>query len=199
MAFNLYYTPDGQTALRYFLKSGAVRERIVSFPAALLTEPPDPEAAVCPRTLLTPREALFCAFRMIPLSPDGAWELAETGFSPVFRRAFDLLLRMLRMSPDRRWCSRGEPEWFLQFGLRDDDRLEMAALVLPCGKPAALTFRAEDLFRALGDAAEDRRFTLVSVSDGAPEETLHGVEPDIRIRMPVEDNGGAIVRFIPEQ
>lgn len=199
MPFNLYYTPDGKTALRYLLRGGAFRERIVPFPAALLTAPPDPEAAVCPRTLLTPREALFSAFRMIPLSPDGAWKLAETGFSPVFRRAFDLLLRMLRMPPERRWCTRGEPEWFLQFGLHDEEMWEMAALVLPCGKPAALTFRAEDFFRALGPAAKDRPFALLSVSDGAPKETVHGVGSDIRIRLPVDDNGGAIVRFVPEQ
>ncbi len=196
---NLYFT-EGKTALRYWTTKGEARERVVPFPAALLTAPPDSEAAITPRVLETPAEVLFCAFRALPLAPDAPWALAEGHFSPLYQHTFDALLRMLRKAPEERWCVRGEPGWFLQFGLQEDDgSYTMGAFVLPCGKPAVLTFRAEDLISALPPAQPFAEMQITTVADGLEAQTQDGYAWDTRIRLPMQDNGAALVSCIPSR
>ncbi len=192
---NLYFTPQGQTAVRYTTRDRAVVERVVDYPAALLTAPPDDAACVRPRMLSSPQEALFEAFRGIPLCPEGDWTLAPKGFLPTFREAFALLLRMLRQPPEARWCVRGEPGWFVQFGLRAPDGYTMGALVLPCGKPAVLTFRAKDLIRALPPAQPFATVTITSEADGLCRRVDEAMAWDTRVRLPIADNGGALVQL----
>ncbi len=195
---NLYFTEKGYTALRYWTQDGAVVERVVSFPAALVLTPPDPIAAVAPRCLCTPEEVLFCAFRGMPLVPQGDWYLADEGFSPTYRSAFDALLRLLRKPPSERWCVRGEPGWFLQFGLREaDGSYTMGAFVLPCGRPAVLTFRAEDLIRTLPPQSPFEAMEVTTVADGLLPRTDYGYAWDTRIRLPINDRGAALVTLRP--
>ncbi len=195
---NLYFTADGKTALRYWTQGGAVVERVVSHPAALVTLPPDATAEVSPQVLDTPEALLFAAFRGMPLAPEKAWRLAEEGFSPTMRATFEAFLRMLRLPPEARWCVRGEPGWFLQFGLREDDgRYTMGAFVLPCGKPAVLTFRAEDLIRDLPPAQPFATMDITSVADGLAEQVDRAMAWDTRVRLPIQDRGAALVTLRP--
>lgn len=195
---NLYFTPEGWTALRYWRRDGSVCERRVRFPAQLLTAPPDPAADVRPRTLDTPHAALFAVFRTIPLRPEGDWRLAEgEAFLPCFRKAFDVLLAMLRRPPEERWCVRGEPGWFVQFGFRETKGYAMGALVLPCGKPAVLTFRAADLIEALPPPHPFAEMDILSEADGLPPRTDAAQGWDTRLRLPIADCGGALVRLMP--
>ncbi len=198
---NLFFTAQGQTALRYWTRSGENRERVVSHPAALLLEPPDPEADVAPGVLETPEAVVFAAFRALPLCPDGAWSLKAGAFSPVWERVFAGLLAMLRKPPAERWCVRGEPGWFLQFGLRQDDSASyaMGAFVLPCGKPAVLTFRAEDLILRLPPASPFARMSVISEADGLPRQCDTGMGWDTRIRLPLADRGAAWITLEPEK
>ncbi len=192
---NLYFTPTGATVLRYQTSCG-VRERTVDFPAALLTQPADDDACVTPRLLTTPEEVLFHAFRALPLMPHGDWRLAEDRFSETYRATFNALLRMLRQPPEARWCVRGEPGCFLQFGLREaDGSYTMGAFVLPCGKPAVLTFRAEDLIQMLPPAQPFATMEVMSVADGLPARTDEAVAWDTRIRLPIADRGAALIRL----
>ncbi len=197
---NLYFSSSaqGQTVLRYWRNDGRVAERCVRFPAELLTQPPDPEADIRTTLLESPYAALFAAFRGMPLRPDLPWRLADNGaFQPCFRQAFDGLLQMLRRAPEERWCVRGEPGWFVQFGLREADGYTMGAWVLPCGKPAVLTFRAEDLIRALPPHTPFAEMTITSEADGLPPQTAQNCGWDTRIRLPIADCGGALVRLSP--
>lgn len=195
---NLFFTPDGQTALRYWRKDGTVRERRVRFPAQLLTAAPDADAAVRPRCLETPHAALFAAFRGIPLYPGGDWRLAEgDAFRPLFRQTFAALLAMLRRPPEERWCVRGEPGGFLQFGFRDAQGYTMGALALPCGRPIVLTFRAEDLIGALPPPRPFAEMDITSEADGLPPRTDPAMAWDTRIRLPLADSGGALLRLSP--
>ena len=195
---NLYFTAEGQTAVRYRRTDGTVAERRVRFPAQLLVQPPDSAADVRPGCLDTPYAALFAAFRGIPLRPEGNWHLAKGGaFSPVFRAAFEALLKMLRRPPEERWCVRGEPGWFLQFGFREGRDYAMGALVLPCGTPAVLTFRSEDLIEALPPNVPFAEMDLSSVADGLPEQRATAQGWDTRLRLPIADCGGAMVRLFP--
>ena len=195
---NLYFTAQGRTALRYWRADGSVAERQVSSPAALLCQEADPEAVVSPRVLESAEAVLFAAFRELPLCPQGAWALAGEGFSPLYREAFAALLRMLRRAPSERWCRRGEPGWFLQFGLREaDGSYTMGAFVLPCGKPAVLTFRAADLIEALPGAQPFATMDVLSAADGLAEQRNEAVGWDARIRLPIADRGAALVRLFP--
>ena len=196
---NLYFTAEGRTALRYWRADGSVVERQVSSPAALLCQEADPEAVVSPRVLESAEAVLFAAFRELPLCPQGAWALAgEGGFSPLYRKVFAALLRMVRLAPSERWCRRGEPGWFLQFGLREvDGSYTMGAFVLPCGKPAVLTFRAADLIEALPGAQPFATMDVLSAADGLAEQRDEAVGWDARIRLPIADRGAALVRLLP--
>ena len=196
---NLYFTAQGRTALRYWRADGSVAERQVSSPAALLCQEADPEAVVSPRALESAEAVLFAAFRELPLCPQGAWALAgEGGFSPLYREAFAALLRMVRLAPSERWCRRGEPGWFLQFGLREaDGSYTMGAFVLPCGKPAVLTFRAADLIEALPGERPFATMDVLSAADGLAEQRDEAVGWDARIRLPIADRGAALVRLLP--
>lgn len=199
-AVNLYFTPEGKTALRYRLASGERRERSVAYPAALLSLPGDPEAEVNLQPLHNPEAALFAAFRAIPLRPDAPWSLTDTPeFTPLFRETFAAFLRMMRLPPEARWCRRGEPGKFLQFGFRESDgSYTMGAFVLPCGKPAVLTFRAEDLITALPSAEPFKTMTVISVADGIPEQLDSGMAWDTRIRLPIADRGAARITLRAE-
>ncbi len=195
---NLYFTAEGHTALRYWTRRGDVLERRVPFPAALITAPVDDEAEVKPRLLRTPEEVLFCAFRGMPLAPEGDWTLAEEGFSEVYRKTFAAFLRMLRKPPAERWCVRGEPGWFLQFGLREEDgSYTMGAFVVPCGKPAVLTFRAEDLIQTLPPSQPFATMDITSEADGLAEQLDAAMVWDTRIRLPIAERGAALVRLRP--
>lgn len=192
---NLYFDAHARTRLRYWA-AGAPRERVLPCPAALLMAPPDPEAEVTGRVLTTPHEALFHAFRTMPLRPELDWTLAPgEAFTPLWRTVFDKLLEMLRRPPEARWCVRGEPGWFLQFGLREaDGSYTMAALVLPNGKPAVLTFRAEDLIEALSPPRPFAEMEIVSQADGLPAQTDR-VPWDTRVRLPIATPGAALLSF----
>lgn len=195
---NLYFDPRGRTRLRYHA-AGAVRERTAPCPAALLRLPPDPDAEAVPtRPLQTPRAALFHAFRALPLRPEADWRLAPgDAFTPLWRTAFDALLRMLRRPPEARWCVRGEPGWFLQFGLREDDgAYTMAALLLPNGKPAVLTFRAEDLLDALPPPRPFAEMDTTTQADGLPPQTDR-LPWHARIRLPIDTPGAALLTLRP--
>lgn len=193
---NLYYTPDGQTALRYWRRDGSIVERVVRFPAQLVMQAPDAEAEVTPRVLETPSAALFAAFRAIPLCPQGEWRLAEgEAFGPVFRAAFEAFLEMMRKPVEERWCVRGEPGYFLQFGMREGEGYTMGALVLPCGKPAVLTFRAEDLIQALPPARAFETMSITSQAEGLSKETSPSMGWDTRIRLPITTPGGALLKL----
>ncbi|MEG2725244.1 MAG: hypothetical protein RR982_05260 [Kiritimatiellia bacterium] len=192
---NLYFLPDGRTALRYRTLQGAMRERVVAFPAQLLMAPPDLEAEVRPRVLNSVQEALFVAFREMPLNPHGAWALADEGFLPVFREVFNLLLNCLRCSAENRWCVRGEPSWFLQFGMREEDGYSVGAFVLPCGKPAVLTLRCADLIEALPPDRPITTMTIESVADGLPLESVSAMPWNMRVRLPIVDHGGACIKL----
>lgn len=195
---NLFFAPDGQTVLRYWRKDGSVCERHTRFPAQLLTARPDPEADVRPCVLETPHAALFAAFRGIPLRPEADWRLAEgEAFGPVFREAFAALLSMLRRPPAERWCVRGEPGFFLQFGFREAGGYLMGALLLPCGKPAVLTFRAEDLIEAQPPPVPFAEMDVRSEADGLPPRMDAAVGWDTRLRLPIAAPGGALLRLIP--
>lgn len=196
---NLYYTPQGLTALRYSRCDGSIVERIVSRPSALLLEAADSMAAVEAKVLSTAQAVMFNAFRAIPLMPEGDWKLAaEADASPLFRETFQHLLTFLRQPPKRRWCVRGEPHYFLLFGYQAmDGSYLMGAFVLPCGKPSVLTFRAEDLLQALPPAQAFATMTVVSASDGATQQTDVNMGWDTRIRLPINDNGAALVKLIP--
>ncbi len=171
----------------------------MSHPAALLMAPPDPTAMGNPHLLQTPEEVLFCAFRGMPLCPEGDWCLAEESFSDTFRATFEALLRMLRKPPEERWCVRGEPGWFLQFGLREEDgSYTMGAFVLPCGKPAVLTFRAEDLIRDLPPREPFATMEVSSIADGLPLQTDCHMAWDTRVRLPIADRGAALIVLRPE-
>ncbi len=198
---NLFFTAQGQTALRYWTQSGERRERVVSHPAALLLESPDPEADVAPGELETPEAVLFAAFRALPLCPNGAWRLKAGAFSPLWERTFAGLLAMLRKPPAERWCVRGEPGWFLQFGLRLEGTpsYAMGAFVLPCGKPAVLTFRAEDLIERLPPRKPFARMSVVSEADGLEARRDEGMGWDTRIRLPLADRGAAWITLEPEE
>lgn len=195
---NLHFDDRGCTCLRYWT-AGGVRTRIVPYPAALLTAPPAPEAEVSPRTLATPAEALFQTFRALPLRPDGPWVLAGgDAFPPVWRKAFAALLRLLRRPPAERWCVRGEPGWFLQFGLRETDgAYTMGAFVLPNGKPAVLTFRPCDLIEALPPAHPFATMDIVSEADGLAARTDPDLPWDTRVRLPIATPGGALLTLRP--
>lgn len=195
---NLYFTAQGRTVLRYWRVDGSVVERQVRSPAALLCQEPDPEAVVSPRALENAEAVLFAAFRELPLCPQGAWALAEAGFTPLYREAFAALLRMVRRPVAERWCRRGEPGWFLQFGLREaDGSYTMGAFVLPCGKPAVLTFRAGDLIEALPGARPFATMDVLSAADGLAEQRDAAVGWDARIRLPIAERGAALVRLLP--
>lgn len=195
---NLYFKPDGTTALRYWRKGGNVVERTAAFPAQLLTLPPDATAEVVAQTLETPAAVLFAAFRAMPLAPALDWQLAREGMSEVYRATFAALLRMLRLPPEKRWCVRGEPGWFLQFGLQEaDGSYTMGAFVLPCGKPAALTFRTTDLIEHLMPEAIFECADFITEADGLPARTDHALPWDTRVRLPIADNGAALIRIIP--
>ncbi|MGN0886470.1 MAG: hypothetical protein ACI4RT_05675 [Candidatus Spyradenecus sp.] len=196
---NLYFTAQGRTALRYWRADGCVVERQVPSPAALLCQAADPEAVASPRVLESAEAVLFAAFREMPLCPQGAWMLdASGGFSPLYRETFAALLRMLRCAPEARWCRRGEPGWFLQFGLREvDGSYTMGAFVLPCGKPAVLTFRAADLIEALPGERPFATMDVLSAADGLPEQRDEAVGWDARIRLPIAERGAALVRLLP--
>ena len=190
---NLYFDAHARTRLRYWA-AGAPRERVLPCPAALLMAPPDPEAEVTGRVLATPHEALFHAFRGMPLRPEADWTLAlGEAFTPLWRTVFAQLLEMLRRPPEARWCVRGEPGWFLQFGLREaDGSYTMGALVLPNGKPAVLTFRAEDLIEALPPPRPFAEMEVVSQADGLPAQTDR-VPWDTRVRLPIATPGAALL------
>jgi hypothetical protein len=195
---NLYFKPDGTTALRYWLREGGVKERCVDFPAQLLTREPDPAAQVKVRTFTTPTEMLFSAFRAMPLAPELDWQMSGEGVSEVFQETFAALLRMLRLPPAQRWCVRGEPGWFLQFGLREaDGSYTLGAFVLPCGKPAALTFRTADCIEYLMPETPFELVDFITAADGCPARTDHALPWDTRVRMPIADYGAALVRVIP--
>ena len=195
---NLYFKPDGSTALRYWRRDGSVAERSAAFPAQLLTSAPDAEAAVAVQDLTTPAAVLFAAFRAMPLAPHLAWQLNGTEMSEVYRATFAALLRMLRLPPEQRWCVRGEPGWFLQFGLREaDGSYTLGAFVLPCGKPAALTFRTADLIEHLPPETAFEFADFVTEADGVPARTDCALPWDTRVRLPIQDNGAALVRVIP--
>lgn len=196
---NLYYTPQGLTALRYGRCDGSMVERTVSRPSALLLEATDPAAAVEAKMLRTAQAVMFNAFRAMPLKPEADWTLAsDADVSPLFRETFQHLLTFLRQPLERRWCVRGEPHYFLQFGYQTmDGRYVMGAFVLPCGKPSVLTFRAEDILQALPSARAFATMTVVSASDGASQQTDVEMGWDTRIRLPINDNGAALVELIP--
>lgn len=196
---NLYYNKEGCTVLRYWRHDGKVLERVATSPAQLLTLPPDADAAVKARVLDTPAAVLFSAFRRLPLVPNADWQLGVGDFSPLYRETFAAMLRMLRLPSQQRWCVRGEPGWFLQFGLRETDgSYTMGAFVLPCGKPAVLTFRSEDLIEALPPKIAFETMTITSAADGLEEQTISRMAWDTRIRLPIADNGAALVRLFPE-
>lgn len=196
---NLYFDEKGQTVLRYWRKDGLAVERRATFPAQLLTLPPDDRADVGSQVLEAANAVVFAAFRRMPLVPEAAWRLGGEGFSPVYRQVFEALLRMLRLPPAQRWCVRGEPGWFLQFGLKEcDGSYTMGAFVLPCGKPAVLTFRAEDCIEALPPERPFAAMKIVSSADGLPEHVDVAQPWDTRIRLPIAENGAALVRLFPE-
>lgn len=196
---NLHFDARGRTHLRYW-GGGAPRERVVPCPAALLMAPPDPEAEADPRGrgLDTPRAALFHAFRAMPLRPEADWRLAPgEAFTPLWRTAWETLVAMLRRPPEARWCVRGEPGWFLQFGLREDDgSYVMGALVLPTGKPAVLTFRAGDLIEALPPPRPFAEMDATTEADGLPAQTDR-LPWDTRIRLPIATPGAALLTLRP--
>lgn len=194
---NLHFDDRGHTCLRYWTAMG-VRTRTVPSPAALLTAPPVPEAEVVPRVLATPAEALFQMFRGIPLRPDGAWALEAEAFPPIWREAFAAFMRMMALPTEARWCVRGEPEWFLQFGLRETDgSYTMGAFVLPCGKPAVLTFRPCDLIEALPPTPPFATMNIISEADGLAARTDPGLPWDTRVRLPIATPGGALLTLRP--
>lgn len=195
---NLYYDANGQTIVRYWRTDGAVYERTAAFPAQLLTLPADEAAAVTARPLETPAAVLFAAFRQMPLMPMADWKLAFSDVTDCYRATFDALLRMLRLPADQRWCVRGEPGWFLQFGLREaDGSYTLGAFVLPCGKPAVLTFRLEDLIEALPPQQAFEVADIYTEADGLPAQWDSEMAWDTRIRLPIAENGAALIRVIP--
>lgn len=194
---NLYFTPDGQTALRYWRQGGEVTERRVDFPAELLTQAPDPQAEIVARPLTSATDVLFAAFRAMPLRPELDWRLGP-GFSEHYQKTFAALLRMLRSPCEKRWCVRGEPGWFLQFGLLEEESsYTLGAFVVPCGKPAVLTFRLADAIERLPLARPFATMDLTSSTDLLPEETAKDVAWDTRIKLPIPDNGSALLRLHP--
>lgn len=197
---NLVYEASGGVLLRYWVCGGAgVRERRVRCPAALLRGAPDGEAMVRPGVLETPEAVLFAAFRGMPLVPGPGWRLAEGGaFSPLYREVFGALQRFFLLPERERWCVRGEPGWFLQFGFREGDgSYVMGAFVLPCGKPAALTFRVADLVEALPLERPFGEVRVWSAADGLPAEDRAGLAWDVRVRLPIVERGAALVRVFP--
>lgn len=198
-AVNLYFTPTGETALRYRLSSGERRQRTVAFPAALLTQPEEPEAEVNLQPLPSPEAVLFAAFRTLPLRPNARWTLEDNpDFSPLYRETFAALLRMMRLPPEKRWCRRGEPGKFLQFGLQEaDGSYTMGAFILPCGKPAVLTFRAEDLITTLPPEKPFATMEITSDADGLCAQVNPDMAWDTRIRLPIADRGAALIKLKP--
>ena len=195
---NLYYDVNGQTVLRYWRTDGSVAERRVAFPAQLLTQPADEQAAVSARELETPAAVLFAAFRQMPLAPQADWRLTGQGMSACFEETFAALVRMLRLPAAKRWCVRGEPGWFLQFGFQEDDgSYTMGAFVLPCGKPAVLTFRLEDLVDTLPPKVAFETVDILSEADGLPAQRDEGFAWDTRVRLPIADHGAALLRILP--
>lgn len=197
---NLYHDPLGRTHLRYRVRGGAWRGRVVACPAALLASPPDPEADLPaePEPFETPAQALFHAFRAMPLRPDLPWRLADVeAFTPLWRETFALLVAFLRRPPAERWCPRGEPGHFLQFGFREGNgHYRLAAFVLPTGKPAVLTFRPEDLIRAQPPPHPFAESDLTSQADGLPPQTDR-LPWDTRVRLPIATPGAAMLRLAP--
>lgn len=195
---NLYYNQQGQTVLRYWLQTGATNERVVAAPAYLLTALADAQAVVNACVLETPSAVLYSAFRRMPLCPEADWQLTGDAFSTLYQQVFEALVRMLRLPPSKRWCVRGEPGWFLQFGFQEaDGSYTMGAFVLPCGKPAVLTFRAEDLIEALPPKAPFATMDIQSEADGLAAQMDCAQPWDTRIRLPIADNGAALVRLFP--
>lgn len=195
---NLYFKPDGQTAVRYWRQDGCVAERLVAFPAQLLTRAPDETAAVSGQAFETPSAMLFAAFRAMPLAPQLPWRLHGAWASEVYAATFDALLRMLRLPPEQRWCVRGEPGWFLQFGLREaDGSYTLGAFVLPCGKPAVLTFRVADLIEALPPESAFECADFETMADGLAPQVDAALPWDTRVRLPIAEKGAALVRVKP--
>lgn len=196
---NLYFTPEGKTALRYRRQGGEVAERIVDFPAALLTQAPDPQADVDVRPFETANDLVFAAFRAMPLRPELNWRLAEGHFGEHFQRTFQTLLKMLRMAPERRWSTRGEPGEFLQFGLLEEDgSYTMGAFTLPSGRPFVLTFRPEDMIERLPLARPFATLSLTSSTDALPPRTDPHLPWDTRLRLPLPGPASALLHLAPE-
>jgi hypothetical protein len=196
---NLYYTPQGHTALRYSRVDGSIVERLVKRPTALLVDVADPMAEVQACELPSAQALLFNAYRAMPLIPEAAWSMAkDANVSTLFHETFQHFLTFLRQPPEKRWCVRGEPHSFLQFGYQGSDGCYiMGAFVLPCGKPSVLTFRSEDLIQALPPSSPFSTMTVVSASDGATEQTDLNMGWDTRIRLPIQDNGAALIKLYP--
>ncbi|MBQ9694461.1 MAG: hypothetical protein IJV69_06875 [Kiritimatiellae bacterium] len=197
---NLYFDVNGQTVLRYWRTNGTVAERRVDFPAHLLTSPEDPLAEVKGRALETPSAVLFAAFRQIPLAPGADWELTGQKMSVCYQATFAALLRMMRLPVEKRWCVRGEPGWFLQFGFQETDgSYTLGAFVLPCGKPAVLTFRLEDVIDTLPPEKPFQTADIHTEADGLLAQWDYGLPWDTRVRLPIADNGAALIRVIPNE
>ena len=73
----------------------------------------------------------------------------------------------------------------------------MGAFVLPCGKPAVLTFRLEDLIDTLPPASPFEKVDILSEADGLPAQCDQGLPWDTRVRLPIADNGAALLRITP--
>jgi hypothetical protein len=196
---NLYYTAQGLCALRYSRIDGAYVDRLVKRPTALLVAPADPTAALQAKPFFSAQEMLFHAYRSMPLMPEARWELsAQAAVSPLCRETFQHFLTFLRQPPEARWCVRGEPHTFLQFGYQaTDGRYFMGAFVLPCGKPWVLTFRSEDLIRSIRPLSPFATMTITSQSDGSEPQTDAHMGWDTRIRLPIQDKGAALIELLP--
>lgn len=195
---NLYFTKHGQTVVRYGCIDGTIVERCVSRPTALLLQPADENAAVEASAIETASALLFHAYRGMALRPELDWTL-KGDFSPLFHEVFQHLLACLRKPAEERWCVRGEPNKFLHFGYRTTEgHYILGAFVLPWGKPTVFTFRAGDLIEALPPTAPFATMTIESVADGLAPQCDQHMGWDTRIRLPMVENGAALLHLIPE-
>lgn len=191
---NLSYTPDGKTRLTYVSEAGLAQCQ-VDFPAQLLTHTFDPAPLPLDSfPLANAQAALFACFSAMPLSPRTDWQ-APSDALPCFREAFAIILATLRQPAQNRWIVRGEPHHFLIAGHRVSTGWDIGAITVARGKPAVLCIRAEDIIRALPLEHPFATAQFSFQSDGSPAETLDDIPWDTRVRLPIADNGGMVLRI----
>lgn len=192
----LFYAAGGVVCLPYETETGALAVAVAPYPAALAAMTFDP----APRALAgvhfeNPASALEALFTRIPLSPASAWQPPANAL-PGFKAAFEAAVELLRLPACERWAVRGEPEHFVMVGGRTAEGWRVAIVMVAKGKPAVITLRCEDVVRALPQRVPTRALTLIFSGDGFTAERIEEAGWDARLRLPLADNGGAVIELI---